>query len=369
MSATKIPQFDLARAVARIRPELEGRWAEVLDTTAFVGGGQVAEFERSFASYLGVGGCVGVANGTDALELALRVLDLRPGDEVIVPAYTFIATAGAVGLLGGHTVFVDVEPQTLNLDPARVEAAISERTVGVIGVHLYGRPCDIEALTSICERHGLWFLEDAAQAHGARYEGRRVGGFGNLSTWSFYPSKNLGAFGDGGAVTSNDTAALERLRSIANHGRQDHFTHGEIGRNSRLDGLQAAVLNSRLALLDEDNERRREIAERYRVGLANCAQLEFLEDHPACESVYHQMTALHPRRDALREYLADAGIGTATHYPRALHQQAAFEYPTADVDAPVAERAAAEVLCLPMFAELTDDEIDAVCSRMLSFPD
>ena len=367
MSETKIPQFDLGRAAARIRPQLEERWARVLDTTAFVGGAEVAEFEQAFASYLGVAGCVGVANGTDAIELALRVLDLRPGDEVIVPAYTFIATAGAVGLLGGHAVFVDVEPRTLNLDPARVEDAITERTVGMIGVHLYGRPCDVIALNSICERHGLWFLEDAAQAHGARVEGQRVGGFGKLATWSFYPSKNLGAFGDAGAVTGNDTAALERLRSVANHGRQDHFTHGEIGRNSRLDGIQAAVLNCRLALLDEDNERRRQIAESYRSGLASCPELVFLEDAPANVSVYHQMTVLHPRRDALREYLAEAGIGTAIHYPRALHQQVAFECPADGVEAPVAERAAAEVLCLPMFAELTDEEVDAVCSRIRSF--
>ena len=361
----RVPQFDLARAAERIRPELEGRWGRLLDATAFVGGTEVSEFEQAFAAFLRVEGCVGVANGTDALELALRALDLGPGDEVIVPAYTFIATAASVVLAGGQPRFVDVEASTLNIDPARLEDAVNERTVGVIGVHLYGRPFDIGAIDEICQRRGLWLLEDAAQAHGATHGGRPVGAFGALATWSFYPSKNLGAFGDGGAVTGRDTALLDRVRRLANHGRQDHFSHGEPGRNSRLDALQAAVLNCRLPLLAGDNERRRRLAGLYTRGLETVDKLEWLLDPPASCAVYHQMTILHPRRDKLREHLSREGIGSTVHYPRAIHQQAAFA--AAQTEAPVAERAAETVLCLPMFPELTDEEIEAVCAAIRGF--
>jgi dTDP-4-amino-4,6-dideoxygalactose transaminase len=362
-----VPQFNLSRAAGRIEDELWSRWKNVLGRTAFVGGPEVETFEAAFADYLGASGCVGVANGTDALELALRALDLRPGDEVIVPAYTFIATAVSVVLCGGRPVFVDVEPDTLNIDPARVAESVTPRTVGVIGVHLYGRPCDLNGLTAICEANDLWLIEDAAQAHGARYEGARVGTFGRLATWSFYPSKNLGCFGDGGAITGDDEALLARVRSLSNHGRQDHFTHGEPGRNSRLDALQAAVLNCRLPLLDADNARRREIAAAYRGALSGLPGLRLLEDPPFAESVFHQMTVLHEERDAVREHLAGLGIGTAIHYPRALHRQKALEQVAGGVDVPVAEQAPDRVLCLPMFAELSDEEVGEVCEAMRSF--
>lgn len=362
-----VPQFDLSRAAARIESDLWPRWRRIVEETAFVGGREVETFEGAFADYLGSPGCVGVANGTDALELALRALDLAPGDEVIVPAYTFIATAASVLLAGGRPVMVDVESETLNIDPARVAERIGPRTVGVIAVHLYGGPCDLEAVAALCDEHALWLLEDAAQAHGAEYAGRRVGTFGKLATWSFYPSKNLGCFGDGGAVTGADEALLDRVRSLSNHGRQDHFTHGEPGRNSRLDALQAAVLNCRLEHLDEDNARRREIAALYRRRLESTPGLRFLEETTSAVGVFHQLTILHPERDTLREHLLAQGIGTAVHYPRALHQQAAFASVAGDVDAPVAERAPAEVLCLPMFPELTDEEVDEVCAAVRSF--
>lgn len=363
----RIPQFDLGRAAARVRRDVESRWARLLDDTAFVGGEEVAAFERTFGAYLGVEGCVGVANGTDALELALAALGVETGDEVVVPAFTFVATGAAVARSGARPVLVDVEPSTLNLDPSRVEEAVSERTVGVVAVHLYGRPCALDELAALCERHDLWLLEDAAQAHGARFAGRRVGTFGRLGTWSFYPSKNLGAFGDGGAVSGDDAELVERVRRLANHGRTDHFTHGELGRNSRLDALQAAVLNSRLTLLDADNERRRTIAALYRVGLAGAPGLELLDDPPEAESVYHQMAVLHPERDRLRRHLEELGIGSAVHYPRALHRQAALEPWAAGVDAPISERAAACVLCLPMFPEMTDAEVESVIEAVRSF--
>jgi dTDP-4-amino-4,6-dideoxygalactose transaminase len=264
-------------------------------------------------------------------------------------------------------VVVAVEPATLNIDPAALERAVGERTRGVVGVHLFGRPFDVEAVAAICDRHGLWLVEDAAQAHGAGVGGRRVGTFGRLATWSFYPSKNLGAFGDAGALTGSDAALLGRVRRLANHGRSDHFTHAEPGRNSRLHALQAAVLSCRLPLLEGDNERRIAIAERYRRRLAGVDALELLADRPGDRSVYHQLTVLHPRRDALRRHLADAGIGSVVFYPRAVHQHQAVAPWLEGVAAPVAERAVGTVLSLPMFPELRDDEVDAVCDAVRAF--
>ena len=364
----EIPSFDLQRAVAQVAGEVHERWFALTDRTAFVGGAEVDAFEQAFADYVGAAGCVGVANGTDALELAIRALDLEAGDEVIVPSYTFIATAAAIRLAGGRPVFADVESTTLNLDPDDLQHRITERTVGVIGVHLYGRPFELDAIVDICRRQGLWLIEDAAQAHGARWHGKSVGSFGELSTWSFYPSKNLGCFGDGGAVTGSDTELLKRVRLLANHGRTAHYEHSEIGRNSRLDALQAATLNCRLPLLEGDNERRREIAATYWQALSGVGDLEILEDPPDTLSVFHQMTVLTSRRDELRDHLSERGIGTAIHYPRALHLQAAFAVsgqPQSEL--PVAEMAGEQVLCLPMFPQLSDTEVGSVCEAVVDF--
>lgn len=367
-SVPSIPVFDLGRALERIRPDLDREWSELLAARRFIGGEAVDRFEREFADQVGGAGCVGVANGTDALILALKSLGLGYGDEVIVPAFTFIATAATVAWLGARPVFADVEPTTLNIDPASVADRISDRTVGVIGVHLYGRPCAVEELTELCRERRLWFLEDAAQAHGARVGDRPVGSFGKLATWSFYPSKNLGCFGDGGAVTSGSEALLEKVRRLANHGREEHYFHREVGVNSRLDALQAAVLNCRLSLLEGDNARRREIACRYWGGLDALPGLEFLEDAPGTTAVYHQMTVRVSEREALRRHLAEHGVGSAVHYPHALHEQPAFAaLGFGPEDLPEATRAAADVLCLPMFPELTDDEVDRVCRAVRAF--
>jgi dTDP-3-amino-3,4,6-trideoxy-alpha-D-glucose transaminase len=363
---SRIPQLDLRRAVVRIEGELEARWRGLLARTAFVGGEEVAAFERAFAAFLETPEAVGVANGTDALVLALRALDLAPGDEVIVPSFTFIATAAAVRMAGGAPVFADVEEATLNLDPTSAAARATARTVGVIGVHLYGRPCDLDALAELCARRGLWLVEDAAQAHGARSRGARVGGRGRLATWSFYPSKNLGCFGDGGAVTG-EPALLARVRLLANHGRTAHYEHAEVGTNSRLDALQAAVLACRLEQLEDDNARRRAIAGRYDRELAGVGDLRLPADGGDCEPVYHQYTVRSARRDALRAFLAERGIGTAVHYPLPLHLQPAFRGAAAEGELPVAERAAREVLCLPMFPELADSEVDEVCEAIREF--
>lgn len=363
-----VPYLDLSRARARIAAELETRWRRVLDTNAFILGPEVREFEERFAAFLEVPACAAVANGTDALVLALRALGLAPGDEVLVPAFSFFATAEAVILLGGRPVFCDVEPATLNLDPRDAAARVTPRTVGVIGVHLYGRPFDVAGVAALCERHGLWLLEDAAQAQGARLDGRRVGGLAPLAAWSFYPTKNLACFGDGGAVTGRDRELVERVRRLANHGQTSRYHHVEVGTNSRLDSLQAAVLNCRLPLLDADNERRRELACRYHGGLAGVGDLRLLEDPPGSIAVYHQLTIRTARRDELAQHLSVRGVGSSVHYPSPLHRQPALDGLIPDPgELPVSTAAAREVLCLPMYAELTDRELEAVCAAVKSF--
>lgn len=362
----KIPVFDLGRAAARIESEVDAGWRALRQRTQFIGGDAVGRFESEFADHVGAPGCVGVANGTDALVLALRALYVGPGDEVIVPTFTFIATAAAVRLVGATPVFADVEEKSLNLDPASVAARFSPKTVGVIGVHLYGRPFRVDALEAVCAKAGVWLLEDAAQAHGATWQERPVGTFGVAATWSFYPSKNLGAFGDAGAVTSSDPEFVERVRRLANHGRTGHYEHAMVGSNSRLDALQAVVLSSRLARLDADNARRREIDGLYRDRLADLAAISFLETPVLASPVHHLLVVRAERRDELQRFLGERGIGSAVHYPVPLHRQPAFGGEDAEA-LEVAEQASREVLALPMFPELENAEVEEVCDAIRSF--
>jgi dTDP-4-amino-4,6-dideoxygalactose transaminase len=364
-----IPILDLKRARQRIASELEERWARILDENSYVLGPEVREFEKAFADFLELPASVAVGNGTDGLILALRALDLKPGDEVIVPAFSFFATAEAVLWLGGTPIFADVDSETLNLDPADAEARVTGRTVGIIGVHLYGRPFDVDAIQALCAKRGLWLVEDAAQAHGARWKEKRVGGLGRLAAWSFYPTKNLGCFGDGGAVTGGDADLVAKVRLLANHGQTSRYHHVLVGVNSRLDSLQAAVLNCRIKRLDEDNARRRDLAGRYQKGLAGTGDIRLPPDREGATPVYHQLTLRTEKRDALMEHLKSRGIASAVHYPSTLDRQPAMEglaaVPAGDL--PIATAAAQEVLCLPMYPELTDQEVDAVCEAVRSF--
>jgi dTDP-4-amino-4,6-dideoxygalactose transaminase len=364
-----IPILDLKRARQRIASQLEERWTRILDENSYILGAEVRELEEGFAAFLELPACVGVANGTDALILALRALDLKPGDEVIVPAFSFFATAEAVLWLGGVPVFADIDPETLNLDPADAAARVTERTVGILGVHLYGRPFDVDAILALCEKRGLWLVEDAAQAHGARWKGKRVGGFGRLAAWSFYPTKNLGCFGDGGAVTGPDAELLRHVRLLANHGQTSRYHHTLVGVNSRLDSLQAAVLNCRLKLLEDDNARRRELACRYHGGLSKVGDLRLPPDREGVTSVYHQLTIRTEKRDALMEHLKAKGIASAVHYPSTMDRQPALEglVQIREGDLPVATAAAREVLCLPMYPELSNEEVERVCEGVRSF--
>ncbi len=331
----------------------------------YILGEQTAAFEREFADYCGVAHCIGVANGLDALHLILRAYDIGEGDEVIVPSNTFIATWLAVSQTGARVVPVEPDERTCNLDPGRIEAAITPRTRAVMPVHLYGQPADMEPICRLARKHGLRVIEDAAQAHGARYRGRRVGGLGDAAGFSFYPGKNLGALGDGGAVTTDDDTLAGTLRKLRNYGSSTKYRHEITGLNSRLDELQSAILRIKLPHLDAENTRRRNAASVYLEALARLP-LQLPHVHEEADPVWHLFVVRTPDRDALQTYLREAGIGTNIHYPLACHRQPAYSaerWPAL----PIAERLQAEVLSLPMAPYLSTADIRAVAERIRAF--
>jgi len=357
---TRIPFLDLAAMHDEVADALDAVWRDVVGSSAFIGGEHVERFEREWAAHLGRRHAVGVANGTDALELALRALGISAGAEVVLPANTFIATAEAIVAVGAKPIFVDVRPDTLLADAAGVEAALTSRTEAIIAVHLFGQPVDMDALMSVARRHGLPVVEDAAQAHGARWGERRAGAFGDVACFSFYPGKNLGAMGDGGAVVTDDAALAERVRSLGNHGRAagSGQVHHIVGRNSRLDELQAAVLSAKLPRLDAWVDGRRAAAARYREVLAS-SPVEAVAEAPGAESSHHLFVVRAGNRDDLRSALAAQGIATGIHYQIPCHLQPAYSV-YGHERLPVAEQAAAEIVSLPMFPHLVDEQVDRV---------
>ncbi len=365
----KIPLVDLKAQYATIEDEIQVAFKEVIDNTSFIGGRFVSRFEDQFAAWVGRRFCLGVANGTDALVIALRGLGLKPGDEVIVPALTFIATAEAVTQAGGRVVFADVDPLTRCLDPAAAAAAITPATKGVIAVHLYGHPADVLTLLDLIQKNDLWLIEDAAQAHGAALDGRQVGTFGRLACYSFYPGKNLGAYGDAGAILGDDEALDEHMRMWANHGRQEKYSHLFEGVNSRLDALQAAVLSVKLPHLNDWNCARRRAAAGYRdrlSGLAARGELVLPPDHPG--HVYYVFVVQTPERESLLNHLRAQGVGAAIHFPDALPRLKAYEHlGCRPGQFPTAEKLAAEVLSLPLFPEITPAQQDYVAEQIKIF--
>jgi dTDP-4-amino-4,6-dideoxygalactose transaminase len=362
-----IPLVDLKAQHASIRAEIDAAVARVLGHGGFVLGGEVAAFEASFAEHVGAKGAVGVASGTAALRLALAACNIGPGDEVITTPHTFFATAEAISQSGATPVFVDVRSDTLNLDPERVELAVTWRTKAIIPVHLYGNPAAMEPLLGIARRHKLRLIEDAAQAHGAEYSGRRCGSLGDLGCFSFYPGKNLGACGDAGAVTSNDFALLDRVRTLRDHGRTSKYLHNEIGFAERMDALQAAILAVKLPHLEAWTERRRQAAGRYR-SLLSHLPLTLPDETPGTRHVFHLYVVRSPQRDALLDHLKADGIMAGVHYPVPLHRQPAYlsrGYGTLSL--PIAERAAAEVLSLPLYPELDQSKAERVASSIGRF--
>ena len=360
----RVPFSDLAAQTAEIRSELDAAWTQLVDSGRFVGGSVVEDFEREWAAYCGTRWAVSVANGTDSLQLILRALGIGPGDEVIVPANTFIATAEAVALVGATPRFVDVEPRTLLIDVDQVAAAVTQRTAAVIAVHLYGQMADVTALSAITERAGIALIEDAAQAHGAYCDGRRAGSVGVAGSFSFYPGKNLGAFGDAGAITTSDETLAAKLSSIRDHGRSDtdRYVHDVLGTNSRMDAIQAAVLSIKLKRLDDWTEARRGIAQAYREQLPEHL-VQLVEEAPSTPSVHHLAVVRTTQRDDVMSGLARAGVETGIHYPVPCHLQGPFlGYP--QVPLPVAELAARQVLSLPMFPHMTHSQVAYVCETL-----
>jgi dTDP-4-amino-4,6-dideoxygalactose transaminase len=355
-----IPLFELSRLHAEMADDLDQAWRQVRQSGTFVGGEFVERFEAEWAEYCGGTHCVGVANGTDALELCLAAMGIGRGDEVIVPANTFIATAEAVANVGATAVFADVDPSSLVITAAHVEAAITSRAAAVIAVHLYGLPVDMDAIRRVTSAAGIAVLEDAAQAHGARLGGRPVGSLSDAGCFSFYPSKNLGALGDGGAVVTRDRALAERVRCLGNHGRAPtrRDRHEVGGRNSRLDGIQAAILSAKLKRLDGWVENRRRVARAYRDGLAGLPVTFQAAPYDAFHS-YHLAVLRTPQRERLRRHLADAGIATGVHYPVPCHRQPAFASEGVMV-LKVAEQAAEEILSLPMYPHLSDEDVGRI---------
>lgn len=350
--------LDVLAASAELRPQIDAAIARVLQSGCYIGGEEVERFETDWARFCGARQAVGVGNGLDALRLALMALEIGSGDEVIVPSNTFIATWLAVAQVGAVVVPVEPDVSTCNLDATRIEAAITSRTRAIIPVHLYGQPADLDPILAIARRHGLRVIEDAAQAHGARYRGRRIGAHGDAVAWSFYPGKNLGAIGDGGALTTDNAQLADRLRRLRNYGSSTRYVHEMAGMNSRLDPIQAAVLSVKLAHLDEWNARRSLIAARYRDGLADSG-LALPQVPPWAEPVWHLFVARHPERDALRQRLADAGVSTLIHYPTPPHRQGAFAS-MAGLSLPISEQMHREVFSLPIGPHLKPDEADRV---------
>ncbi|HJQ34104.1 MAG TPA: DegT/DnrJ/EryC1/StrS family aminotransferase [Pyrinomonadaceae bacterium] len=366
-----VPFVDLQAQYRAIRAEVDEAIRRVLDSSAFILGREVEAFERAFADYVGARECVGVSNGTAAIQLALQACGVGAGDEVIVPANTFFATAEAVSTAGATPVFVDCDPVTYNIDAGKLDAAITPRTSAVIPVHLYGQPADLDAVFEVAERHGLIVIEDAAQAHGARYKGRRVGARGRAGCFSFYPGKNLGAYGEGGAVVTDDAEVARRVRMLRDHGSEQKYRHELIGYNFRLEGIQGAVLGVKLNYLDGWNAARRAHAARYRELLApleDAGALTLPRESVDAEHVYHLFVVQTDARDALQRYLSSAGVQTGIHYPVPVHLQPAYApLEHKEGDFPNAESQSRRVLSLPMFAELTEYQIKYVADAVADF--
>jgi len=364
----KVDFANLSRQYASIKEEVDSAIKEVLQKSSFVLGPEVENFEKEFAAFCGTRFSFGVASGTDALALSLRALDIGDGDEVILPANTFIATAFAVSYCGAKPVFVDVDAKSFNIDPQKIKEKITTKTKAIIVVHLFGQLAEMEKIMQIARENNLKVIEDACQAHGAIFNGKKAGSFGDFGCFSFYPTKNLGCYGDGGAIVTNDKDLAEKIKSLRNYGQSEKYVHEIIGYNSRLDEIQAAVLRQKLKYLHNWNERRRILAKKYLIGLSGIEgiilpEIKNLESH-----VFHLFVAKTKKRAELMTFLKSLEIGCLIHYPRPIHLQKAYEklgYHPGDF--PVTENLCEEIVSLPMFPEIKDEEIDFVIEKVKEF--
>jgi dTDP-4-amino-4,6-dideoxygalactose transaminase len=360
----RVPYLDLSAQYLDLRGPILESLDRVCRDASFVLGDEVEHFESEFAAYCGATYCVAVNSGTSALHLALLAAGVKPGDEVVTTPNTFIATAEAISYTGARPVFVDVRPETGNIDPELLEEAITERTRAVVPVHLYGRPAELDPILAVADSHGVPVIEDASQAHGATYRGRRVGTFGLAATFSFYPAKNLGAYGEGGALTTNDEAVARVARSLRAHGETSRYSHDAVGFNYRMDGFQGAVLRIKLHRLDEWTSMRRERADAYRRLLAD-ARVALPEDSPEDRAVYHIFGVYADERDAVRASLAERGVATAIHYPVPVHLQKAYaQLGHQRGDFPHTERACDRVLSMPIYPEMPFDQIEYAAAAL-----
>jgi dTDP-4-amino-4,6-dideoxygalactose transaminase len=365
--ADPIPYLDLPAQIRSIRKDLDIVIARTLDNCSFCLGPDVVQFEKDFAKFVGAEHCVAYNSGTSALHIALMLLGVGQGDEVITTPMTFVATSWAISYVNAKPVYVDIEDATFNLDPKKIEAAITPRTKAIMPVHLYGHPFDLDPILQIARKHKLPLVEDAAQAHGAKYNGRMIGTFGEISCFSFYPGKNLGAAGEGGALVTNNAAFAARARSLREHGSTVRYYHDEVGFNYRMEGIQGAVLGVKLKHLAKWTDERRRVAHRYHELLAD-TPLQLPREASNSESAYHLYVVRHPRRDELKKHLEANSVGCALHYPLPLHLQkcyASLGYKAGDF--PVSEKAARECLSLPIFPELTDKQIQRVAEVIKDF--
>jgi len=362
-----IPLVDLKAQYQSIKSEIDAAIKRVVESGRFILGEEVEAFEKEFAAFCGAKYAVGVDSGTAALHLSLILCGIGPGDEVITTPHTFTSTAEVVALLGARPVFVDIDPTTYNIDPNLIERAITPRTKAIIPVHLYGRPAEMDPILEIAEKHNLVVIEDAAQAHGAEYKGKRAGSLGKLACFSFYPAKNLGAYGDAGAIVTDDPELAEKGRMLRNHGRRAKYEYQLLGYAYRLDAIQAAILRAKLAHLEEWTEKRRRNAALYNELLAD-THLALPQEDEHIRAVYHLYVVRTPYRDRLRDFLRERGIETGIHYPIPLHLQPAFQYlGYKKGDFPHTERCSKEILSLPMYPELTRAQIEIVADAIKEF--
>jgi dTDP-4-amino-4,6-dideoxygalactose transaminase len=356
-----IPMVDLKAQYLQLKEEIDQSLQQVLESCAFILGPNVKAFEEESAAYLGVKHAIGVASGTDALHLALLAAGIGEGDEVITTPFTFIATAEAIRYVGAKPVFVDIDPETFNIDPEAIESAITEKTAAVMPVHLFGQPADMQRIAAICEKHGLKMVEDCAQSFGASIAGRQTGSFGVSAGFSFFPSKNLGCYGDGGLVTTNDDEIADKIKVLRNHGSEVRYYHDVIGYNSRLDEMQAAILRVKLKRIDDFNRNRRRVAHLYSDLMADLPVTRPYEDGVGVH-VYHQYTLLTDRRDAIIQALQQAGVACAIYYPVPLHRQKVFASECSGLSLPVTETVAESCLSLPIYPELQETDIRSIVS-------
>ena len=349
----------------KIKAEVDKAIHDVIDSTQFIQGPAVKKFEENAEKYLGVKHAIGCASGTDALQIAMMALDIKPGDEILTTPFTFVATTETIAILGAVPVYVDIEPKTFNIDVSKIEAKITPKTKAIMPVHLYGQPCDMDPIMQIAKKHNLFVIEDAAQAMGAKYKDKMICTIGDIGCISFYPSKNLGAFGDGGMITTNDDVLAEKIRMIISHGSKKKYFHETLGVNSRLDSIQAAILDIKLKYLDQYCEARFNAAMKYNEKFKGIFETPYIM--PDTKHIFHQYSIRVKNRDKMMEFLRSHGIPSMIYYPVPLHMQEAYKYDYKPGDYPVSEEIAKDIISLPMHTELTDEQIDFISSKVIEF--